>query len=217
LRKETEAKKAQAKDAQAKDAQAKDAQAKYVEVALQIVAEDGVDGLSLREVARRLGVSHQAPYRHFPSREHVVAELIRRSFVEFSDRLKSVAHSADPYNHLRDMGHAYLDFARDHALQYHLMFGTLMPQNDDHVDMRKESTAAFDLLLNAIAAIRSSQSESVDKPALERDAMFVWSALHGFVELQRKMVRRDGPVDLSGSDMRDALFQSVELGLRKTR
>lgn len=195
----------------------KDTKAKYVEVALQIVAEDGLEGLSLREVARRLGVSHQAPYRHFPSREHVVAELIRRSFIEFSDRLRSVPGSTDPYDHFRDMGHAYLDFAQDHALQYHLMFGTLMPQNDDHVEMRKESTAAFDLLLNAIAAIRSHQSESIDKSALERDAMFVWSALHGFVELQRKMVRHDGPIDLSGNEMRESLFQSVELGLRKGR
>lgn len=193
----------------------KDTKAKYVEVALQIVSEDGLEGLSLREVARRLGVSHQAPYRHFPSREHVVAELIRRSFVEFSNRLRSVDSSTDPYVHFREMGRAYLDFAQDHALQYHLMFGTLMPQNDDHVEMRKESTAAFDLLLNAIAAIRSYQSESVDKSALERDAMFVWSALHGFVELQRKMVRRDGPVDLSGNEMRASLFECVELGLRK--
>lgn len=193
----------------------KDAKDKYVEAALQIVAEKGMDGLSLREVARRLGVSHQTPYRHFPSREHVVAELIRRSFIAFSSGLKAVDVQANPYDHLRAMGHAYLDFAQNHSLQYHLMFGTLMPQNEEHVEMRKESTAAFDLLLNAIESIRSYQSETVERPDLERDAMFVWSALHGFVELQRQMEGRKGPVDLSGPEMRDSLFQSVELGLRK--
>ena len=194
-----------------------DAKDKYVDAALQIVAEMGLDGLSLREVARRLGVSHQAPYRHFPSREHIVAVLIRRSFVEFSQCLLAAEKLDAPFAHLRSMGHAYLDFAQGRPLQYHLMFGTLMPQSDAHVEMRTQSTASFDILLQAIAAIRLNQSESAEAADLHQDAMFVWSTLHGFVELQRKMGDRKEPVDLSGYGMRDALFEKVELGLRKPK
>jgi AcrR family transcriptional regulator len=44
-----------------------------VKQALEIIAKGGIDSLSLRDVARRLGVSHQAPYKHFPSRDHILA------------------------------------------------------------------------------------------------------------------------------------------------
>ena len=51
-----------------------------VEEALAIVGEAGLEALSLREVARRLHVSHQAPYKHFPSRDHILAEVVGRAF-----------------------------------------------------------------------------------------------------------------------------------------
>ena len=54
--------------------------------AREAIAEQGVEQLSLREVARRLGVSHQAPYRHFPSRDHLLAEVMRRCFQEPSGK-----------------------------------------------------------------------------------------------------------------------------------
>lgn len=53
-----------------------------VREALAIITSAGVEKLSLREVARRLGVSHQSPYRHFESRDHVLAEIVRRAFVD---------------------------------------------------------------------------------------------------------------------------------------
>ena len=48
--------------------------------AQEIIAERGLENLSLREVARKLGVSHQAPYKHYPSRDHLLAEVMRRCF-----------------------------------------------------------------------------------------------------------------------------------------
>ena len=48
-----------------------------VQAAREVIAERGVEGLSMRDVARRLGISHQAPYRHFESRDHLLAEIMR--------------------------------------------------------------------------------------------------------------------------------------------
>jgi AcrR family transcriptional regulator len=52
--------------------------------AQEVIAERGVENLSLRDVARKLGVSHQAPYRHYPSRDHLLAEVMRRCFQRFA-------------------------------------------------------------------------------------------------------------------------------------
>jgi AcrR family transcriptional regulator len=51
-----------------------------VQAAREVIAEQGVEGLSMRDVARKLGISHQAPYRHFESRDHLLAEIMRRCF-----------------------------------------------------------------------------------------------------------------------------------------
>ncbi|MCG8692745.1 MAG: TetR/AcrR family transcriptional regulator, partial [Minwuiales bacterium] len=62
----------------------KDLREACVREALAIIDTSGVEELSLREVARRLGVSHQAPYRHFPSRDHILAEIVTRAFESFA-------------------------------------------------------------------------------------------------------------------------------------
>ena len=49
-----------------------------IQAAREVIAEQGTEGLSLRDVARKLGVSHQAPYRHYPSRDHLLAAIMQR-------------------------------------------------------------------------------------------------------------------------------------------
>ena len=63
-----------------------------LKAAREAIAEHGLEQLSLREVARRLGVSHQAPYKHFPSRDHLLAEVIRQCFEDFAASLLSLIH-----------------------------------------------------------------------------------------------------------------------------
>ena len=67
---------------------------------LSIIAEGGVEALNLREIARRLNVSHQAPYKHFPSRDHVLAEIVSRAFAAFASRLDARPRSSDPHEDL---------------------------------------------------------------------------------------------------------------------
>ena len=64
--------------------------------AMAIIEQEGLEKLSLREVARRLGVSHQAPYRHYPSRDHLLVEVMRRCFRDFATFLDDRAKEDDP-------------------------------------------------------------------------------------------------------------------------
>jgi AcrR family transcriptional regulator len=77
-----------------------------VDEAFAIVGEKGVAGLSIREVARRLGVSHQAPYKHFSSSEHLLAEIVRRNYVMFSDFLNQRPRTGNPPEDMHALGQA---------------------------------------------------------------------------------------------------------------
>jgi AcrR family transcriptional regulator len=74
-----------------------------VQAAREVIAERGVENLSMRDVARKLSVSHQAPYRHFESRDHLLAEIMRRCFVDFGisapwGRRISITPNSSPSN-----------------------------------------------------------------------------------------------------------------------
>lgn len=156
--------------------------------ALAIVERDGLDKLSLREVARRLGVSHQAPYKHYPSRDHLLAEMARRAYDEFAAHLDSRPPTCDPDADLGAMGQAYIAYALSHPLQYRLMFGTSLPDPENHRAMLGSARHAFGLLRDALrrrALGRADRLASVDM-----DALFIWSTMHGLASILRSDVGR---------------------------
>ncbi|KJV09801.1 TetR family transcriptional regulator [Elstera litoralis] len=143
-----------------------------------IIADVGLEHLSLREVARRLGISHQAPYKHFPSRDHLLAEIVAQTFAEFAAYLDAVPRAGDPHADLASLGVAYLNYAARYPLDYRLMFGSTLPDPSTHPAMMHHARHAFDVLLSALARLpeRSACSDAVRT----QDALFIWSSLHGF-------------------------------------
>ena len=144
--------------------------------ALAIIAGQGLEQLSLREVARRLGVSHQAPYKHFASRDHLLAELLTRSFDDFANRLAARPATDDPQADLAALGRAYLEYAAAHPLQYRLMFGTPLPDPTAHPTMMAQAQRAFGLLHAAIRRLGLAADPDLD-------ALYVWSTMHGLASI----------------------------------
>lgn len=151
--------------------------------ALRIIEEDGIEALSLREVSRRVGVSHQAPYKYFENRDDILAELLTRSFQEFAGHLESREGSAEPWADMRAMGEAYFDYARRHPLKYRLMFSTPMPAPDRHPVMMAEARRAFALLKNRLSDMPIRPMAAATPGDNDLDALFVWSAIHGLASL----------------------------------
>jgi AcrR family transcriptional regulator len=139
---------------------------------MKIIEMSGIENLSMREVARRLGVSHQAPYKHFESRDHILAEILKRSFEDFARYLDASTPSDDPYTNLAAMGQAYLRYAAEKPLQYHLMFGTPLPDPHQHPELMEKAQHAFSLLRDAIADMNLSTDADMN-------ALYVWSTMHG--------------------------------------
>jgi AcrR family transcriptional regulator len=83
--------------------------------AAEVLEKEGLDALSLREVARRAGVSHNAPYRHFPDRDSLLVALVEEGFQMLLEALARRPR--------REMGEAYVDFALSHPQRFRLMFG----------------------------------------------------------------------------------------------
>ena len=150
-----------------------------VKEALAIIAEGGIDSLSLRDVARRLGVSHQAPYKHFPSRDHILAEVVGRAYAGFAAHLEKRSRSNDPYEDLGRLGRAYLEYAKEHPLHYQLMFGTPLPDPAEHPKTMKKAEHAFATLRETIARL-PGRAPGAD---VELDALFAWSVVHGLASI----------------------------------
>lgn len=154
-----------------------------VREAMAIVDREGLEALSLREVARRLQLSHQAPYKHFPSRDHLLAELVRRAFMAFAAYLDSRPKGRSADGDLGAMGHAYLAYARSHPLQYRLMFGTPLPDPSQHPAMMASAQHAFALLRDGLERMHSEAGRTLPRDVIEHDALFVWATLHGTASL----------------------------------
>ena len=153
--------------------------------AREVIGEQGVEGWSMRDVARKLNISHQAPYRHFPNRDHLLAEIMRRCFVDFAEYLDAQS-KANPNDELRGMGEAYMSYASAKPLEYRLMFGTPWPDPAAHPELIQYAVHAFDLLRQTL--LKKHGKGAIAKKQAELEAMFIWSTLHGMATIEQSHV-----------------------------
>ena len=194
----------------------KDLREACIQEALAIIETSGIEELSLREISRRLGVSHQAPYKHFPSRDYILAEIVSRAFESFARYLDDRPHTENAYASLEAMGRAYFSYALTHPLQYRLMFGTPLPDPQQHPQMMQNSKHAFSLLRDCIAELRKKSGHIVSDSDVELDALFVWSTIHGMATIIQSSTldTLSLPEDVINKATQHALFRiGIALGV----
>ncbi len=156
-----------------------------IQAARDVISEKGVESWSMRDVARKLEISHQAPYRHFPSRDHLLAEIMKRCFEDFANFLDQSSKSND-MDELAGMGEGYMTYASLKPLEYRLMFGTPWPEPASHPDLVKYAVHAFDLLRQNL--IKKHEKTSAGRKQAELKALFIWSTLHGLATIEHSNV-----------------------------
>jgi AcrR family transcriptional regulator len=177
-----------------------------VEAAKKLLKENGPEGLTLRETARVVGVSHAAPYRHFADKQALLADVATGGFYELKESVRSVLEHA-PGDKLFEMGMAYVLFALQNPHLYRLMFGRVFRDKDPHPQLEQ---AAEDTFAELEEVIFVGQEGKLFKEGDPRElGTIVWALVHGMANLIIDgQVAPDNPIHLGESlagFVRDAL------------
>lgn len=165
---------------------------------LSLLEQHGPAQVSLREAARVAGVSHNAPYRHFDSREALLAALATDGFDELGAAMERAGEGKEGLERLRALGIAYVAFARARPAVYLLMFGPEL-EKDGFPALKTVAERSFESLRQAIEAI-------APEAARRAAAIGAWALVHGLSHL---IADRQLPQDLAAEDNLDTLIETV--------
>ena len=164
-----------------------------VDAAMHVVRTTGIAHVTLRDLAREVGVSPSATYRHFPSREHLVAHVSQRCREEFARALLEARDAAPTTGNaqrrsvqrFQEIGRAYIRFAIDHPTVFDAAFSPCEVRPE-----REDDPSAWFVLVDAID--RMVETGAVP-PARRKDAPIIaWSGVHGLANIVTNSVWPDG-------------------------
>lgn len=153
-----------------------------VAAATRLLDEGGPEAVTLRAVARGVGVSHNAPYRHFEDKRALLAAVAQAGFRELRTGFASVAEAATtPLAALRLLVGLYLGFARRHPARYRLLFSD--PDfGREGGELEAEALRTFGAVAELVAAAQRSGELRAGEPA--RLTALIYGAVHGLADLE---------------------------------
>ncbi|SDS26573.1 TetR/AcrR family transcriptional regulator [Actinoplanes derwentensis] len=155
---------------------------RLVRVGGELLDRDGPSAVTLREIARRAGVSHGAPRRYFPTHMELLSAIARDGFGELAGRAAAALDGApdDPYQRIALLSRTYLDFAADRPGRYDLLFRHDLLQSG-HLGLRDTSLPLFRQLSELVDQARPG---STTPPDIVAGA--IWASLHGIAHLWQR-------------------------------
>jgi len=173
---------------------AEDLRRTVLDASLALVAEEGLGALSLREVARRAGVSHQAPYHHFKDRAAILAALAEEGYVRLQASMrKAAAKGNSPLEKLEGTGRAYIQFALANPALFKIMHQSELVQIEEHDQTLSIAQETFDMLVGFIEEAARQANKALNPAEV---AITAWCVVHGTAmlllenRLQRKFPAR---------------------------
>jgi AcrR family transcriptional regulator len=175
--------------------------AAMIDAAAIVLENHGADELSLRETARRAGVSQTAPYRHFKNKQALLAAVAGDGFRMLLEELKSagVPYEDDPVEAVTQMGAAYIRFATEQPGRFRLMFGR---------DIKNRHQ--YDELENVTEEIADTIGGVLPNPAM---GLGLWSAMHGLAWLLIEEVADMGGGKGAVTSRAEIVLRSLVTGL----
>jgi AcrR family transcriptional regulator len=183
--------------------------AKIGAAATALYAAKGVDAITIRDIARKLGRSPMGLYRYFADREEIIAFVRAGAFNRFSDALEAAFGSGgDAFARARAVGRAYVDFALENPNAYRMMFDLDPPDEARHRDLRRAGERAGETITRHVKDLAAAGVIHGD-PRLIGHAL--WAAAHGVIvlHLAGRLPR--------GVDVHDLYFETMRLTFRGAR
>jgi AcrR family transcriptional regulator len=166
-----------------------DLREKILEASLELISSRGIGGLSMREVARRLKVTHAAPYHHFKDRSEILAAIAVEGFRRLEHQMRQhVDWRSGPVRRFEACGEAYVAFALESPAAFQVMFRPELAGRKHQARIDKASAGAFQVLDEIVFQCRAEgYGRKLNAKAL---ALTGWSVAHGLAALLI-----DGPLE----------------------
>ncbi len=150
---------------------------------LKILSEQGLEGLSLRKVAKRIGVSHTAPYNHFSDKQALLAAISTTGHEQLHQILLDTFEKSkeNPPAILPEIAWAYLQFALDNPAKFKLMFSGALEEERNHPAFMEISEKSISLFEEVIAFCQNKGQLLPGK--IDNLAIKLWGTVHGFTTL----------------------------------
>lgn len=157
--------------------------ARLVRAGVDLLAGEGIQALTLREIARRAGVSHGAPRRYFPTHLELMSAIAREGYTDLTNQVHEVLRQRrGPRAQLMALGHRYVEFARTDPGMFELMFRHDLLESN-HLGLRETSLPLFELLVDLVTQARPHPDPASPDPPLRVVAGSLWANLHGIALL----------------------------------
>jgi AcrR family transcriptional regulator len=154
----------------------------FVAEGLAILEAEGMAALSMREIARRIGVTQTAPLHHFEGKAGLLAAIAALGFrMLFEARMQALKDQREPGERLMAVLLAYVDFARAHPQLFHLMHGPQIPDKSVFPELNDAAIRSYGVLETAVADYLLATEGSMER---RREAtLAAWTACHGLAQI----------------------------------
>ena len=172
-----------------------DLKTELVAQAIAQLEEHGIATLSLRQLAKRAGVSQAAPYSHFRDKRALLAAVANEGYRRLNQRITEEAEK-DTRCPARGLGRGYVFFALENPALFHLMFSSELSELIDGGELDESASACYQSLIDGIEKQHRGSSR---KPDSKIEATIAWSLVHGLANLL--LEKRLSPQDYGFSEL----------------
>lgn len=182
--------------------------------ACKVCEIDGHDQMSLRSIAKEASVSQTAPYRHFKTKDSLLAEVSKRGFEELTEKLQTASNAiknSTKKDQFLEMGLAYIEFGLEKKNTYDLMFSPII-DIAEYPELQNAAAGAF----NELVKILTELFPGISEDELGKKCIKFWAMIHGLVGLLDLDIDPNLETDTSSAmsvvvrDLRSFLAESLE-------
>jgi AcrR family transcriptional regulator len=192
--------------------------ASILDAARELFVQHGFEAVTMRKIAEKIEYSPTAIYQHFADKESLVQELCANDFLTLAEAFGRLAEIADPIDRLREMGEAYVGFARSNPNQYRFMF--MVPHPESTWSNAEREGDRGNPNRDAYTFLRWTCTQAIEQGRVRPDldhpdvaAQLVWGAMHGIIALQIAMAEDDWvewqPLEQLGASMVETLIRGI--------